>query len=317
MINTAEHSGIYVELEQLLGLRAMAQDFNLKPRKSGRSISDGLARSTRRGRGMEFAEVRHYQAGDDVRNIDWRVTARTQTTHTKLFHEEKERPVYLLIDQRASLFFGSVRSFKSVLAAELAAIIAWCAVRDGDRLGGLIFSDREQADFRAQRGRAAVFTLLRNLATFNQKLRSPITAGHHGENLSLAALSQELLRVARPGSLVYVVSDFVDFDASCRKTMTLLRRHCELELLHIYDPLEVQLPAGGVLPLSDGTQRILINAEHQDTRESFTRAWQDTQLRIKSAAHGLKAGYTLLSCAEPLRDTALTCLQLAKSRSRS
>jgi len=133
-------SGIVVDAATLIGLRKTAKEMSLNTRLKSRSSIDGSSRSALRGRGMEFSEVRHYQPGDDIRNIDWRVTARTQETYTKLFQEEKERPVYLLVDQRQPMFFGSKLQFKSVLAAKAAAAIAWTAFANRDRLGAIIWS---------------------------------------------------------------------------------------------------------------------------------------------------------------------------------
>ena len=133
--------GAYTELAALLRCRFSAQDLKLFAHQPARSILSGGERTRCRGRGMDFEEVRLYQPGDDIRSIDWRVTARTQVAHTKIFREERERPVFMLVDQRSPLFFGSTRCFKSVLAAHIAALLGWAALANGDRLGALVFGD--------------------------------------------------------------------------------------------------------------------------------------------------------------------------------
>ncbi|MBT5031007.1 MAG: DUF58 domain-containing protein, partial [Proteobacteria bacterium] len=129
-------SGIYVDLGLLLSSRGWARDLKLFARQAARAMLLGETRSKFRGRGMEFEEVRQYQPGDDIRNIDWRVSARTGGTYTKLFCEERERPVHIVVDQRNSMFFGSAQRFKSVLAAEVASALAWAALAGSDRIGG-------------------------------------------------------------------------------------------------------------------------------------------------------------------------------------
>ena len=137
-----EYRGAYTDLPDLIRLRYAAREMaDLTGDKTSNPLA-GLLSSNFRGRGIDFAEVRVYQPGDDVRTIDWRVTARTQVAHTKVFQEEKERPVLILVDQSASMYFGSQVTFKSVLAARTAAIIAWAALERGDRVGGLVFSEQ-------------------------------------------------------------------------------------------------------------------------------------------------------------------------------
>jgi len=126
--------GAYVSLDELIRLRHLGADFETLQRQQNHNPLAGMIASRVRGRGMDFSEVRQYEPGDDVRTIDWRVTARTGKAHTKLFQEEKERPVMILTDQSHGMFFGSVFAFKSVIAAQAAALIAWSALSQGDGL---------------------------------------------------------------------------------------------------------------------------------------------------------------------------------------
>ena len=128
------------------------------------SVLAGPNKSNFRGRGIDFEEVRNYQPGDDIRSIDWRVTARTGTAHTKLFREERERPVLVAVDQRSSMFFGSSHCFKSVLAAQLASLLAWSALDAGDRVGGLVFNDASHREIRPRRSRKTVLALLSQIS---------------------------------------------------------------------------------------------------------------------------------------------------------
>ena len=145
--------GVYAELADLIALRYGARNLQIGKRKRALSVLAGPNKSNFRGRGIDFEEVRGYQPGDDIRTIDWRVTARTGSAHTKLFREERERPVLLVVDQRNSMFFGSQHCFKSVLAAQLASLLAWSALNNGDRVGGLVFNDNQHREFRPRRSR--------------------------------------------------------------------------------------------------------------------------------------------------------------------
>ena len=135
-INTPAR-GAYVDVNELIALRFPVRQLKLSRRNRALNALAGPNKSNFRGRGIDFEEVRNYQAGDDIRTIDWRVTARTGAAHTKLFREERERPVLVVVDQRNSMFFGSQFCFKSVLAAQLGALVAWSALSDNDRVGGL------------------------------------------------------------------------------------------------------------------------------------------------------------------------------------
>ena len=145
--------GAYTDIRELIQLRYAARGMDLLQANKTRNPLSGLLSSKFRGRGIDFAEVRIYQPGDDVRTIDWRVTARTQIPHTKLFQEEKERPVLILVDQSTSMFFGSRQAFKSVLAAESAALIAWTALERGDRVAGIVYSQKGQREVRPRRSK--------------------------------------------------------------------------------------------------------------------------------------------------------------------
>src|SRR5690606_11398632 len=167
-------TGAYCQLADLLRLRFAARELNLFSPRQAKSAMMGNVRTRFRGRGMDFEEVRLYQPGDDIRAIDWRVTARTQVTHTKLYSEERERPVYVVCDQRASLFFGSVNTMKSVLATYIATLLGWATLNGGDRLGGFVFDDQDFHDIRAKRSKHSVLQLLQTLEQYNHRLQSPL-----------------------------------------------------------------------------------------------------------------------------------------------
>lgn len=275
--------GVYTSTADLLRLRGLAQELTLATRRNSQALMHGMQRTRLRGRGMEFAEVRPYQAGDDIRTIDWRVTARTQTPHTKLFQEERERPVFVMADLRSPMFFGSRTQLKSVFATELAAIIGWTAQANNDRIGGLLFGDRTQTDIRARRGKHAVLELLHQLLSYNHALSSPVP---QTEGNTMASMLSELRRVAKPGSALFILSDFHDFDDDCREPLAILGKHADVTLIHIYDRLEKQLPDHGLLPVTDGHHKRLLNARSRNERQAFTEKFQQRLTRLRNTCVG-------------------------------
>ena len=262
--------GVYTDTNQLLNLRFAAADLSLPAQRNSRANLSGEAHTRFRGRGMEFEEVRIYQAGDDIRNIDWRVTARTRVPHTKLFREERDRPTYIIVDQRASLFFGSRRRFKSVLAARLAVLLAWTGLGNNDRVGGLVVGDREYRDIKPKRSKHAVLALINKINDYNRKLEAPIAKNAVNSMQSLLA---DARRLTKPGSAVYLISDFNDFNQQCEEPLYTLARHTDTSLLHVYDPLEQHLPPRGEFSITDGQQRLSISAGDRNLREHYHDAY--------------------------------------------
>ena len=195
----------------LASLEFAARDFHFMPRQPVHSVLAGRHASKVRGRGLEFEELRPYLPGDDIRSMDWRVTARTNQPYVRVYSEEKDRPVLLLVDQRMNMFFGTRRAMKSVTAAEAAALVAWRVLADGDRVGGLVFGDGDFTDLRPQRSRDAVLQLLGEVARRNRLLRADAPAGRGGGQLNKALM--HAARVAHHDHLVVVISDFDGHDA--------------------------------------------------------------------------------------------------------
>ena len=260
--------GAYCDLERLLGLRFAAANLDLGRRRRALNALAGANRANFRGRGIDFEEVRGYQPGDDIRAIDWRVTARTGSAHTKLFREERERPVLVTIDQRPAMFFGSRQCCKSVLAAELGAIIAWAAADGSDRVGGLVFGAGGQREVRPRRSRRSLLGLLSHLAELNQALPGPPRA--LPDAMSFADAMAELRRIAKPGSSVYLISDFSDaLEPRALEQVYQLSRHAEITALHCSDPLERELPRQGDYSVTDGREHLRLDTGGAALRERF------------------------------------------------
>ena len=267
---TGALTGAYVELTQLLGLRHSAQK-NLTNSSSAIGHQSGLKVSKTRGRGVDFAEVRQYQPGDDVRTIDWRVTARKNKPHTKVFREERERPVLIFVDQSQQMFFGSQLRLKSVAAADITARIAWQTLAAGDRVGAVIVDNQGQHLFRPYRSSRAVGRLLNQLAISNQALtRNP---SQLRDTPYLAGL-QQLQRLTHNRFRIYVVSDFAGELGIWQTHLQRLARRNQIDLIQVYDPLDKQLPPAGHYSVTDGQQRVNFFSGNPRPRENYAKQFE-------------------------------------------
>jgi len=240
---------VWLSRRALAQLRPAAENLPLRAvRIRSQMIGGHLSRF--RGRGMEFDEARPYQPGDDVRTLDWRVTARTGQPHTKLYREERERAVLCWVDFRAPMRFATRGRFKSVQAAQAAGLLAWAGRSQGDRLGGLAFSEAGHQELRPMGGDEGVLRLLGMLSDYSA-LPVETSDSEHRRGAILNALVR-LRRVARPGSLIFLLSDFRGLNNRCETHLSALARHNDLVLLHLYDPLEAALPASGRYRFTDG-----------------------------------------------------------------
>ncbi|MBD1599576.1 DUF58 domain-containing protein [Pseudomonas typographi] len=257
--------GIGVSLAELIEMRYRVREVQLFSRPGQRSPLVGLHHSRLRGRGVDFDQVRVYQAGDDVRNIDWRVTARAQEPHTKLFHEERERPVFLLVEQSRQLFLGSTERFKSVLAAQVAALFGWATLEHNDRVGGLVYGDREHYEIKPRRSKQSLLQLLNRLVKVNQSLNADTLP----EPGTLGGALRRAREVLRPGSLAVVLCDERALDPTAEQQLSLLARHCDVLLLPISDPLDHALPAAGLLRFAQGGRQLEIDTQRSSVRQAY------------------------------------------------
>ncbi len=289
---------VRVSVPALVGLNRPAASIRLG---GGRILSrqSGDYQSPFRGRGMEFDESRLYQPGDDIRNIDWRVTARTGKAHTKLFREERERPVFVWLDLRRAMQFATRGRYKSVLAAELAALIAWSALHSGDRVGGVVFSGEEHHELKPRRGKAAVLRLINRIVHDTAWTQGGPEAS---DNRPLEHALQRLRRVARPGSLIFLISDFRQLDEQAQVPLTRLCRHNEVVMLFVYDALEQALPPPGRYRMRDGNREFLMDTSNDHLARQYRQQFQARLDRLRQLSRLNRI--ILVPCrtdADPLR----------------
>ena len=267
--------------------------------------TQGAYLSALRGRGMEYDDSRPYQAGDDIRTLDWRVTARTGKPHTKLFREERERPVFVCCDLGKTMRFATQGSFKSVVAARAAALIAWKAQQSGDRIGGVVFDDHQHMELPPARGKPAVARLLKGLVS-HAALDNAVTQGDSAYDLNNALL--RLKRLAKPGSLIFVISDFrhLDFDAHSKdggaSLLANIARHNDTFALAVADPLELAAPAvHGRARISDGTNKLSLVLGNGKANAAYHQAVAAREARLKKfcTSNNIRLEYVMTN-DEPL-----------------
>ena len=302
----AEH-GVISDLARLLRSRHWAQNLKLFSRQAARSMLLGNVRSRFRGRGMEFEEVRRYQAGDDIRTIDWKVSARVGKTYTKLFCEERERPCHIIVDQRSHLFFGSQRQFKSVLAAELAGGLAWAALAGGDRVGGQVIGDVAERDTRGRRNKQAVLHFIHDINELNHELMTLPNQKANDTAISPTSLAnslEECRRITRPGTAIFIISDFHDFDSAAAKALSNLGKHADISLLQVSDQLEEKLPFKGNISISDGNDSRSVSVS-KNLKQAYHEQLIEQDALLKSACAQARALYTKIDTAQSARDALI------------
>jgi uncharacterized protein (DUF58 family) len=255
--------GIHLTAAELISLRPRCHALRLPMRQAAASSLAGAYRSRFRGRGVDFLESRNYQPGDDIRNMDWRVTARTGRPHTKVFQEERERPVLVALDAGPSLYFGTRRRLKSVAAGQLAAAIAWSAVRRGDRIGGFLFAPGRHRELRPAGGRRGAMRMIQGLVDWLEP-----GAPAQGEEQPLSAALERVRHAVRPGSLVIVLSDFFTLDEDSNRHLSRLRQHNDVIGCQILDAAEYRLPPGRY-PISDGAHAAVLDTGQQDPGQRY------------------------------------------------
>ncbi len=256
-------NGVVAELNELIDFRRYAQSIHYYP--EGKALRSGLHLSKIRGRGMDFSEVRNYQAGDEIRHMEWRVTARTGRPHVKIYQEERERPTVLLVDFNPSMIFGTRIAFKSVVAARLASLLAWTVIKQGDRIGGFFFSATEHSEF-IPRGRdSGVLPLLASLSHYTEQVNKK----REEQPRALSDALIRLRRVVRPGSILVLISDFYSMDLESEKHLTRLRANNDILAYHICDRIELAAPKPQQYAMTNGRDELILDTTKQSISSAY------------------------------------------------
>lgn len=257
---------VHVDLDHLRSLEARAKTLTFLPRQPANSVLNGRHSSRLRGRGLNFEELSDYHPGDDVRAIDWKVTARTGKPHVRIYTEERDRPALIVVDQRMSMFFGTKLNMKSVTAAEVAALAAFRILDQGDRVGGLVVTDQDVKEVRPSRSRHGLTSFLTALAKANCSLRanSPAIAP-----LPFNHVLKSVARIAKRDHLIVLLSDFDEVDSTTEVLIGGLSRHNDVVLGIITDPVAQTFPDSGPLVISDGERQAELDSSQAKLRDQL------------------------------------------------
>ena len=278
---------IYTNLHALARLRYTARGFSYLPRQSVRSLLSGRKRSRLRGRGLDFDELRHYRPGDDIRTMDWRVTNRTGKPHVRVYTEERDRPVIVIVDQRLPMFFGSCKKMKSVIAAEVAAMTAWRVLSVGDRIGAILFNDTRLVEARPSRSDKKVMGWLGDLSAMNNDLS--VAPGHQSNPDAFTQALKTAERNISHDYLIVLVSDFYGWSDETLGVIRRINQHNDIISALIYDPLERDISRANKLVVSDGSYQLEIDPERQGLGEKFEASFESSFARVQGELqrHGI------------------------------
>ncbi|MGF1691970.1 DUF58 domain-containing protein [Photobacterium kagoshimensis] len=296
--------GVRLCLAELLQYKDQAVRW-LAPAQSIWSYLNGKHASRQKGRGMNFSEVRPYQAGDDIRAIDWRVTARTGKTHTKLFTEEREQPVMLLVDLSSSMQFGSELMLKSVQAAHFASLLCWLTIKEQDRIGAIVYDGQTLHEIKPAGRQQGALRVINQLIASQQRINTSkhaaVDTAAQPAAIDFSAALRHLSHLCPKGSEIIIVSDFQSLKADDKQSLSRLRHHNRIQFVQIHDPLEQGITAfRGIEQVADKSQSVWLNFAAASTREQLGSQFQHHQALLKTLANSLAIPLYSLNAALPL-----------------
>ncbi|GAB5100477.1 DUF58 domain-containing protein [Caballeronia sp. LP006] len=291
---------VYVDAAHLAGLEGRARGLSFVAPAPVTSILSGRQASRMRGRGLNFEELRGYLPGDDIRHLDWRVSLRTGKPHVRVYTEERDRPLLVIVDQRMNMFFGSSRALKSVVAAEAAALAVWMAFAAGDRVGGVVFGDEEVVRVRPLRSRARIDLLFGAIARMNASLHAESLARTNYAQLNAAL--EGVLQIASHDFLVCIMSDFAGADERTRRLLRQIAAHNDVIAALVFDPLWQGMPEHRALVVSEGRLQVELRMENERVRAPLASLFKGRAAAIAELLRTSGVPLMALSTAEPVVD---------------
>ena len=302
---------MHPRLDELLELRHQAHTLGLASHHLVNTTFSGLYASVFRGQGLNFEEVREYREGDDIRNMDWKVTARTNEPHLKVYREERERSVVLCVDHGPHMFFGTRGTFKSVQAARAAALLGWAANSVNDRVGGMLFGDADTGlvHFQPTKDRRAVWRLLKEMA-------NPVRRAQHGIDC-IDLVLKRADRGSGTGSLIFVIADFNRDLQGLDKTLGQVCQKHSVVLVPVDDPADREIPSVGRALFRDAEGRLVeIDTDDADGQRAFSERWEARRASLNKLANRLGVAVIPVQTSEEVHRSLMSGLAL-RARSRA
>lgn len=300
-----EGDGMSISLSDLIYQKKYSNLYSNKNLKKIRMGDVGFHKSTVKGRGMEMDELRLYHAGDDIRSIDWKVSARIGKTYTKLYREEKECQMLICSDLRSHMHFGTRKQFKSVLVSKLSAALSWAFQNNGDKVGGFVLSDQNIDRIKPSRQKNKIMELFNSLVVLTNK-----AADFKNEKMKLSNMLEEICHISNSGGNVYIISDFVDFDENAKKCLTMFcNGGCKIYCIHVYDALEKSAPPVGDYYISCDGKINNLNIPNEKWQENYNSIFEAKTKNIKDFCFEHQIGYILVNSSQDI-SSVLNNLQL-------
>lgn len=287
-------AGIYSNISDLLGFKFPVKRKKLAHQQTLISAKGGYHQAVRKGRGMSFTEVREYQPGDEIRHIDWKVTARTQKTHTKVFTEELEKPIICMTEQTPNLFFGSQERFKIVQALNISAIIGWLALNNGDKFGGQVFNNQQGIWNKPQQNHKSLLQFFQHALTLQSAIKSPIDS----LNTSWTSQLEQVKKQINSGNRIFLIGDFLNQPVSFFQQLSHFRKRNQITLVHIFDALEKNLPKAGMLNFSNGFSKFRLDSNLVARQKDYQTAYEISWQALKSECGKLHIPVIEIDCAQ-------------------
>ncbi len=290
------YKGVKPDLQSLLNYRYQARKLAFFQKQVVNSVNAGNRLSKAKGRGMDFDEVRHYQVGDDIRLMHWSLTARLGKPYTKVYKEERERALYFIVDQRASMKFGTRVCFKSVKAVETMALLGFGALSGNEKVGGVIFDDNGYNYYPAKQSTSSLFRMFNSTIEEKDSYQVKTDSG-------LESALKTLYAKVKSNSVIVVLSDFEGFTDTAKNYLKLLTRANEIVNVFNYDPIEKEIPNLGLYTFSDGKQRFDIDCASKKQRQEYLNIFDSRQQAIKIFSREYKMTYIELATNDDLFKT--------------
>lgn len=300
--NEQNNPNVFLTLEHLLSFELFSSMLNLgRGTKKSKSALSGRFTSRLRGRGLDFEEARPYVIGDDIRKIDWNVTAKTGDTHTKIFTEEKEKPAFIFVDQSETMGFGSQKKTKAVVAGELASIIAHKIKKGGDRVGGMVYSGATYDVVTPKRDSRNIIYFLQKIIGANQSIYKEKTFDFE---TSLTEIIAKINNIVTHDFVVYIISDFHRYNAAVLQYLSQMSLHNDIILMKVYDPLEEFLPREKLV-MSNGDLQINLNAKDKKLKSKVENSFKEDYKHFKSELEKYNIGILKVNTVDAIENQIL------------
>ena len=308
---SVKNEGVYVSLSELLKFGYMPKNFNIRPNAAVLSKLSGRHISGMRGRGLDFSEMKQYVQGDDTRNIDWKATRRTGKPYIRVYNEEKDRNVWLVISQMNSMFFGSKERMKSVSAAHTAALMAFKALEMGDRVGAVVYNNEDVKFFKASSSKNNVVQIMTEIERQNNLLTATNSNNSKGK---LSEALKILSSLAKHDDLVLLIGDGRAMDEASAKYITRMNAHNDIIAVLVFDPMEEEIIKSSSLFFSDGVETVDIDSADKGFQLKYKEQREASRLKFQHLSRKNALPILSISTAFPVLDQLYAQLSMKRGR---